>query len=53
MKEYFTQNSMKPGMTTDALNSAIDNSSSILVSTYWPYYSEMEYKENYRRVMAA
>jgi len=24
---------------------------SMLVSTYWPYYSEMEYKENYRRVM--
>ena len=24
----------------------------MLVSTYWPYYSEMEYKENYRRVMA-
>jgi hypothetical protein len=46
-------NSHKPGMTTDALNSAIDNSSSMLVSTYWPYYSEMEYKENYRRVMAA
>jgi hypothetical protein len=26
---------------------------SMLVSTYWPYYSEMECKENYRRVMAA
>ena len=24
----------------------------MLVWTYWPYYSEMEYKENYRRVMA-
>ena len=24
----------------------------MLVSTYWPYYSEMEYRENYRRVMA-
>jgi len=26
---------------------------SMLVSTYWPYYSEMEYMENYRRVMVA
>ena len=26
---------------------------SMLVSSYWPYYSEMEYKENYRRVMVA
>ena len=26
---------------------------SMLVSTYWPYYSEMEYKENYGRVMRA
>ena len=25
----------------------------MLVSTYWPYYSEMERKENYRRLMAA
>ena len=25
----------------------------MLVSTYWPYYSEMECKENHRRVMAA
>jgi hypothetical protein len=24
----------------------------MLVSTCWPYYSEMECKENYRRVMA-
>ena len=24
----------------------------MLASTYWPYYSEMELKENYRRVMA-
>ena len=24
----------------------------MLVSTYWPYYSEMEHKENYRRAMA-
>ena len=24
----------------------------MLVSTYWPYYSEMEYKEVYRRAMA-
>jgi hypothetical protein len=23
----------------------------MLVSTYWPYYSEMECKENYRNVM--
>ena len=23
----------------------------MLVWTYWLYYSEMEYKENYRRVM--
>jgi len=25
----------------------------MLVWTYWPYYFEMECKENYRRVMAA
>ena len=25
----------------------------MLVSTYWTYYSEMECKENYRRVIAA
>ena len=24
----------------------------MLVSTYWPCYSEMECKDNYRRVMA-
>ena len=24
----------------------------MLVSTYWPYYSEMECKGNYRRVVA-
>jgi len=28
MKEYFTQNSMKPRMMADALNSAIHKSSS-------------------------
>jgi len=28
MKEYFTQNAMKPKVMTDALNSAIHNSSS-------------------------
>jgi hypothetical protein len=26
---------------------------SMLLSTYWPYYFEMECNENYRRVMAA
>ena len=26
---------------------------SMLMSTYLPYYSEMKYKENYRRVMVA
>ena len=25
----------------------------MLVSTYWPYYSEMECKENYRKALAA
>ena len=25
----------------------------MLVSTFWPYYCEMERKENYRRLMAA
>ena len=29
-----------------------NNQKSMLVSTYWPYYSEIECKDNYRRVMA-